>query len=240
MQTSVEIMLMDSAAGAAPEQELLSRLHPLEQSRYRTFTRAGRRRSWLAGRALMLAALARVSGVVDAAALRTAESGAVRYRDGTLNLSLSHSRDLMAVALSSAAVGLDIEWPKPRISVDMAERLYSPPEAAWLDTLPEDERRDAFYSLWTLKESACKAAGLKLGECLRHACFDIEAGSFTPEPPLPPGPWACMHTRLDGGFRMALALQGDVAPLQVDCWRLTAPGEWRQEALVQPAFIYAR
>ena len=238
MHTSVQILFMDIAGGVPPEQELLPRLHPEEQSRYRTFSADARRRSWLAGRALALAALARVSAQVDAKALRTEESGGMRYADGALHLSLSHCRDLIGIALSTTRVGLDIEWPQPRTSVDLAARVFSAAEAAWLDTLAAGERRDAFYTLWTLKEAACKAAGLSLWESLRYACFDPIAGRYTLEAPFPGGEWAFVHARLEAGWRLALAIRG--APPEIGCWRMMAPQLWRQETLVQPASIYAR
>lgn len=240
MQTDAEIMLMDSTAGAPPEQRLLSRLHPDEQSRYRGFTHDGRRRSWLTGRSLMLAALTRVAGEVDATALRTVASGGVRYGESALHLSLSHSRDLMGVAVSASLVGLDIEWPKPRTSVDQAARVFSEPEARWLALLPDTERLDAFYTLWTLKEAACKAVGLRLWECLRNARFDVPAGRFAPEPPFPAAPWACMHARLGAGFRLALALRGSPTPPRIGCWRLMERGEWQRETLVRQSYVYAR
>lgn len=238
MHTSVQILLSDIAGIASPEQELLPRLHPEEQSRYHTFSADARRQSWLAGRALALAALARTSERVDAAALRTDVSGGVRYGDGALHLSLSHCRDLIGIALSSVPIGLDIEWPRPRTSVGLASRVFSPAEAARLDALPAAERQDAFYTLWTLKEAACKAAGLSLWESLRHARFDPEAGSYSLEPPFPSGEWAFVHTRLEAGWRLALAIRGALP--EIGCWRMTAPQVWRQETLVRPAGIYAR
>ena len=57
--------------------------------------------------------------------LRTDESGGMRYGDGALQLSLSHSRDLIGIALATVRVGLDIEWPRPRASVDLAARVFS-------------------------------------------------------------------------------------------------------------------
>lgn len=238
MHTSVQILLMDSS-GVPLEQELLPRLHPEEQSRYRAFTAAARRRSWLGGRALALAALARVSGKqADAAALRTAVSGGMRYADGALHLSLSHSRDLIGIALSTVPVGLDIEWPRPRTSVDLASRVFSAKEAAWLDTLPAAERQDAFYTLWTLKEAACKAVGLSLWEGLRYACFDPVAGECTLKQPSPPGELAFMHARMEAGWRLALAMRS--TPREIECWRMAGGQRWEREVLVHPCCIYAR
>lgn len=234
---AVHIMLMDAAA-APTESVLLPRLHPAEQARYQGFVHAGRRASWLAGRALLLAALERVIGRVDAAGLRTAASGGVRYGDGPWQLNLSHSRGLIGVALSVVPVGLDIEWPRPRLAVDAAERVYTPEEASQLAALAAAERQDAFYAFWTLKEAACKALGLQLWQGLGHARFDLAAGRFFPEPPFPGGAWTCLHTRLPQGARLALAAHS-APPLELSCLRLAAPGRWNQETLVDPAWVYA-
>lgn len=238
MHAGVHIMLMDGAS-APTEQEVLPRLHPLEQARYRAFAQPQRRRSWLTGRALMLAALECVSEQVDATALRTAESGGVRYGDGSLYLNLSHSRDLFGVALAAVPVGLDLEWPRPRSAVDMAARVYAKEEAARLVALSPAARQDAFYTLWTLKEAACKAAGLTVWDSLKHARFDLPAGRFIPEAPLPGGAWNCLHARLEEGWRLAVAAR-DGQPLEVECCRLTAPGQWNKVTLVQPVCVYAR
>ncbi len=238
MHTSAHILFMDSS-GVPPEQALLAQLHPEEQARYHGFTADARRRSWLGGRALALAALGHVSGKpVDAAALRTAVSGGMRYADGALHLSLSHSRDLIGIALSTVPVGLDIEWPRPRTSVDLASRVFSTKEAAWLDTLPATERQDAFYTLWTLKEAACKAVGLSLWQGLRYARFDPVAGDCTLKRPFPAGGWAFIHARLEAGWRLALAMRS--APPEIECWRMVGGQRWQREVLVHPCCIYAR
>ncbi|HEV2111516.1 MAG TPA: 4'-phosphopantetheinyl transferase superfamily protein [Gammaproteobacteria bacterium] len=238
MHAGIHIMLMDGASAPA-EQEVLPRLHPLEQARYGALAQPQRRRSWLAGRALMLAALGCISERVDATALRTAESGGVRYGDGALHLNLSHCRDLFGVALATVPVGLDLEWPRPRSAVDMAARVYTAEEAAGLALLSAAARQDAFYTLWTLKEAACKAAGLAVWDSLKHARFDLPAGRFTPEAPLPGGAWSCMHAGLEGGWRLALAARCG-PPLEVGCRRLAPYGQWNKVMLVQPAWVYAR
>jgi phosphopantetheinyl transferase len=238
MHTSAHILFMDSS-GVPPEHELLPRLHPEEQARYRGFIADARRRSWLGGRALALAALAYVSGKqADPAALRTAESGGLRYADGSLHLSLSHCRDLIGIVLSTMPVGLDIEWPRPRTSVDLAARVFTAKEAAWLDTLATAERLEAFYTLWTLKEAACKAVGLSLWQGLRYARFDPVAAKCALKRPFPSGEWAFIYARLEVNWRMALAIRS--APPEIECWRLTAPQQWRREPLVHPCCIYAR
>lgn len=231
---------MEQAHVPLTETTLLSRLHPHEQARYRGFTHEARRTNWLAGRALMLAALENVLDTVDAQALRSRESGGVAYDDGKLHLNLSHSGGFLGVALSNLPVGLDLERPRPRAVTASAERIFSPQETAWLDTLPALERLDGFYALWTLKEAACKAVELTLWECMKTARFDLPGGRFAPQAPLPAGPWSCLHTRLEPDWHLAVAVLGTAEPLKPACLRLAADGSWRAATLVRPVPLCAR
>lgn len=240
MSHPVQILFMEQAHAPLPETALLSRLHPDEQARYLSFTHGPRRLSWLAGRALMLAALEKILGRVDERALRSRESGSVAYGDGKLHLNLSHSGGLLGVAFSSLPVGFDLEKPRPRAVVRSAGRIFSAQEAAWLNTLPAAEQLDGFYSLWTLKEAACKAVELTLWDCMKTARFAPPDGHFSPQAPPPAGPWSCLHARLEPDWHLAVAVSGTADPLEPACWRLAADGSWHETVLVRPARLYAR
>ena len=233
-------MFMEQTHAPLPETVLLPRLHPEEQARYHGFTHAARRSSWLAGRGLVLAALEKALGAVDAHALRSRESGGVAYGDGKLHLNLSHSGALLGVALSSLPVGFDLERPRPRALVRSAGRIFSAQETAWLDALPSAEQLDGVYSLWTLKEAACKAVELTLWDCMKTARFVLPDGVFSPHAPLPIGSWSCLHARLEPDWHLAAAVRGTAESLEPACWRLAADGSWHEAALVRPARLYAR
>lgn len=241
VDNDVEIALMDFAAGAptGTASELLPRLHHAEQARYRAFTHAARRESFLAGRVLLVAALARSLGRVEPAALRTADSGGVRYEAAPVHVNLSHSGKLAAAAVSSRPVGVDLERLRPRPSVQQATRVFTTAEGARVDALPEAERLEAFYILWTLKEAACKAAGLSLWEGLRGARFDTDEDRAQLVAPFPEGPWAFMHAGLAAGWHIAVALRGANPGLRAGCRRLDADGAWRDEVLSRPIYLYA-
>jgi 4'-phosphopantetheinyl transferase len=240
VDTDVEIALMDFASGAPPgwEAELLPRLHPDEQARYRTFTHAARRESFLAGRTLLIALLTRTLGRVEPAALRTADTGGVRYEAAPVHVNLSHSSSLAAAVISSRPVGVDLERLRMRPSVQQVARVFTPAEGARVDALPEAERLEAFYILWTLKEAACKAAGLSLWEGLRGAHFDTDAGRAELEAPFPREPWAFMHAGFAPNWRIALALRGAGPGFRTASQRLGADGSWRDEVLAQPLYLY--
>ena len=79
-----------------------------------------------------------------------------------LSTSLSHSADLVAVAIAvGRAVGVDIQHLVPRLDVvAMSARFYPPAEAAYVATGRDaSARADRFTRLWSRKEAVVKAAG---------------------------------------------------------------------------------
>lgn len=222
------------------EQDVLPVLHPEEQARYRTFTHPHRRQTWLAGRALLLASLARQFGRIDATALRTDPDGGVRYHAAPVHLSLSHCRDLIAVAISSVRVGVDIEWPRPRALLRDPAQVFHPFEAAYLQSLPESQRQDAFYMFWTLKEAACKSAGTSLLKTLRSTCFDIAAARFSSEAPFPSGAWRFMSARIEPGWRLALVISDSGKIPHIESWRLLAATQWDRQLLAGQVFLQGK
>jgi len=228
--TQVLLTELDTPGHALREATLLSRLHPEEQARYRSFTAEGRRQSWLAGRALLLAAL----DGGDPSALRTAASGGVVYQAAPLHLNLSHSGTFLAAVVSQQPVGIDIERIRPRAVAAQADRVFCPDEVRAMQSLPEDARLERFFQLWTLKEAASKAVGLSIWDGLAKACFDLGTGSCRFAPPFPPGPWRLVQGGFDGGWRLAVALHG--APLELS-FRRSAGSAWDSFVLADPKLL---
>lgn len=81
--------------------------------------------------------------------------------DPPLRFNLSHSRGLVAVAVTQALdVGIDVEAVDPaRLSLDLAEQTFAPAEVAYVRSLPLAARTEALFALWTLKEAYIKAVG---------------------------------------------------------------------------------
>jgi 4'-phosphopantetheinyl transferase len=84
-----------------------------------------------------------------------------------LCFNLSHSRQLALIAVARGRpVGVDVEWQRDDVAREqIADRFFSPREAATLRALPQAERLAAFYGYWTSKEAYAKAwgEGLRLG-----------------------------------------------------------------------------
>lgn len=241
MRVPTQILLADFTAGAHTqrESELLPRLHVQEQARYRGFKHLRRRQLWLAGRELLLAALARQLTQVHAHALLTEANGAIRYGDGGMHLSLSHSGILMVAALAASPIGVDVEASRPRTCIAQVQRLFTYAEAMYLHSLPPAERQASFYMLWTLKEAVAKAAGLTLWDSLRSVEFDLPGARFMLRAPFVTSDWDCMHAGVGAGWHLAVAAHGIRDLRGLECWRRDSTDGWHQQRLHEPAVLHA-
>lgn len=78
-----------------------------------------------------------------------------------LDANWSHSGDALLVALGDGvAVGVDIEWLRPRPqAMALAQRFFTAGEATALAKRAPDEAETAFVQLWCAKEAVLKAHG---------------------------------------------------------------------------------
>ena len=125
-----------------------------------------------------------------------------------LSISLSHSADLVAVAIAvSRAVGVDIQHLVPRLDVvAMSARFYPPAESTYVAAGRDaSERTDRFTRLWSRKEAVVKAAGGRLWPNLRIAVPGPRDVVRCAEPS---GAHRVADVPAPAGFRAAVALAG--------------------------------
>lgn len=148
MKTSVFYMLFPEKIGEKPlgnagrnEEVLAAKNARVACERYFSF-------------ALLDAALAYL-GLPDSKNAYRSESG--RWEGLTVDFSISHSDNTVAVALSDRPVGVDIQCDTGlRISDALLDRALTDDEKKTLSTLPESEKREAFLRMWSAKESLFK------------------------------------------------------------------------------------
>ncbi len=75
-----------------------------------------------------------------------------------LHFNISHSGEWVVCAVSNMPVGIDVEEIKP-VDMQVAETVFALGELDKFKSIRDAEKLDAFYDLWTLKESCMKAAG---------------------------------------------------------------------------------
>jgi 4'-phosphopantetheinyl transferase len=173
-------------------------LDETERRRWTAYRRDADRERFLAGCVLAKAALARYAGLrpADVRFDRTcgqcgephgkpAFTGAAA--GGTLEHSVAHSGDLVAVAVAGHPVGVDVEQlderPHP-LGGDgdpdaLARLVLSSTEQSALSAIPPPGRPRAFLVAWTRKEAVTKATG----DGLRAAFSEVVVAADTSGPP---------------------------------------------------------
>lgn len=181
-------------------------LSPAEWMRARRFHYEQDRKRFICGRGLLRAILGRY--------LET-EPRDLRFAEGphgkpelaglcsSLRFNLSHSDDLMLVAVTHArAIGIDLELMRDNVPVQTLADYYFEPEDAWhLRMLPPAQRVWKFYELWTSAEARLKADGTGISRGLKV---------------LQPDRWSLLKLTPGEGYAAALAVEG--ADFQVACW----------------------
>jgi phosphopantetheine--protein transferase-like protein len=89
--------------------------------------------------------------------------------------SLSHSDDIVAVAVSRKSVGVDVQKFRA-IRAGLADRILTEKELVTFESLPSNRREDFIHSVWAMKESLFKRDG---GECLSPRQRETEGAGIT-------------------------------------------------------------
>jgi 4'-phosphopantetheinyl transferase len=95
-----------------------------------------------------------------------------------LRFNLSHSGEVALIGLARGReLGVDVERFRPGVDDDaIARRFFSPFEVLAFQALPEHERGEAFFRIWTRKEAYVKARGGGLTVSLSSFDVSLDAG----------------------------------------------------------------
>lgn len=121
-----------------------------------------------------------------------------------LYFNLSHSGDRAMCILSAAEVGCDVEKiDTDRKVMDIASHFFSQSEKELLNSVPETERCELFFRLWTLKESFLKYTGEGLSLTLDSFSVVIGQGKICAERQNVPECVSFFEPELHDGYRYA-------------------------------------
>ncbi len=98
----------------------------------------------------------------------------LRSLGGQVNLSISHTQGLVALAMAPAeqAIGVDVEaWARPLRLQKLLTACMSQEDARWCQAQPAPEK--AFIRHWTLKEAYLKALGRGIAADLPGLSFSV-------------------------------------------------------------------
>lgn len=149
-----------------------------EQVRAARYTQASDRLAFAAGRALVRTTLSRIASAPPGGwrFLRGRNGKPQMEPHADLQFSISHTSGMVAAAAAvGRAVGVDVESKSIEISIsEIAKDWFAPSEQALLASLAGEARREAFFSLWTLREAYAKARGEGLSQRLTQTIFKLE------------------------------------------------------------------
>jgi len=209
-------------------------LAPDEHARARRFLYEEDRRRYIVARGVLRSILARYLEV---------EPGAIEFRYGAhgkpslaespgvrdvrFNLSHSYRWALHAFAVGRE-VGVDVERIRPETDImGIARHSFSPVEVEALTSLPEGQRREAFFNCWSRKEAFIKAHGE--GIALGLSRFDVTVRPGEPaallrfeDGPAEAARWSMRALDAGEGYKAALAVEGEGWHLR--CWEYPDDG----------------
>lgn len=140
-------------------------MKPKRQQKVLNFLRDTDKKMTLAGEFLARQMIASYSGIpFDKIEISETEKGKPYAVNCPLHFSISHSVDMVAVAISDIEIGIDIQKCRP-VSEKLVKRVCIPDEAAYvLDGMPEKEQFsekqvERFFEIWTAKEAYFKCIG---------------------------------------------------------------------------------
>lgn len=175
MQTRLYYATTDIIKSPADLDRLYRKASPGRQQKVDRIRREDDKRLSLLAEYLMITAL-KNEGIGEIS-LTCGEKGKPYLTDKSLFFNLSHSGKVCICAVSDKDLGCDVEKIK-RAKMNIANRFFSKEECLFLESTPESERDNAFFRLWTMKESFIKAVGTGLSMPLNS--FSIDLSSPTP------------------------------------------------------------
>jgi 4'-phosphopantetheinyl transferase len=144
--------------------------------------------------------------------------------DSGLRFNLAHCENLALIAVTDGQrIGVDLERIRVMPDVgDLVSRFFSAPESAAFHALPEAQKPDAFFNLWTRKEAWLKASGEGISRYLNQVEVTFLPGEPARIMSLPPSTvpqvaWSLGDLRPVEQFAAAIAVEGESAACQ--CWR---------------------
>jgi 4'-phosphopantetheinyl transferase len=155
-----------------------------ERAQWQRFLAKDARLQYLATRALVRTTLSRYADVpAQTWRFETNAYGRPHISrpaaSGNLRFNLSNTAGLVACAVSmDCEIGIDVEnITRPVDADELAPSVFAPAELADFRQAGLEDRRDRFFSYWTLKESYVKARGMGLSLPLDAFWFELRGKS---------------------------------------------------------------
>ena len=135
-------------------------------------------------------------------------------REPTPHFNLSHSGEMVTIAVAPTPVGVDVEQLRDLADLPgLARHSLGADERSALDALPVARRAEGFIAAWTRKEAYLKARGLGLAQ-LKSVSVNVDPDASAAllradDDPRAAERWKLVDLTVGAGYRAALAVLGD-------------------------------
>jgi 4'-phosphopantetheinyl transferase len=100
-----------------------------------------------------------------------------------LHFNISHTDGLVAWAIASDPIGVDVDAADRSVEFDIiTDQVFSPEEIQVFKSAPLEQQRSLFFRFWTLKEAFIKATGEGLERALGSFSFALDPVRITFHP----------------------------------------------------------
>lgn len=193
------------------EPRYLALLDKPEHERHQGYRREIDRRRFLTGRVLSKTVLGARLGMAPEAVRFDATCDDCGKPHGKPKLagvefSISHSGERIGLAVTTVAVGLDVETETRRAEDNLIAYALNEAELQALNGLAGDERASTFFQYWTRKEALMKATGRGLKIPLQSLTLDGARLVDSQDPALDPATTQLADLNPGEGYRAAVAL----------------------------------
>jgi 4'-phosphopantetheinyl transferase len=172
---------------------------------------------------IVLNILQRYLGVAHDDTLQRGPHGKPSLAHGDVHFSLSQTASASVLAVSSHAVGIDLECPRILRSPEkLLARFFTAAERAAIAQIPSERRLEKLLRWWTAKEALAKACGRGIALGLKNiAVFLAEdqritikqfAGEFGPAQK-----WHAQHIELPDGHFASVAQSSRIGFINLYC-----------------------
>lgn len=93
-----------------------------------------------------------------------------------VHFNLSHSGEYVCCAVAGCEVGVDIQRHQGNGEEKIAERFFTRADNQMLENCGEEEKKDVFFRIWSIRESYIKFTGRGIGQGLDSFSIDWENG----------------------------------------------------------------
>ena len=122
-----------------------------------------------------------------------------------IHYNISHTDGMVICGFSDREIGVDVERMRP-YGDGILRKVLSESENRYISELPQKEREENFFKIWTLKESYGKAVGCGIAMPLSQISFTLTEK----ENPLCSVPgYSFYQKRLLGGYIFSACREGD-------------------------------